>query len=221
MAGLAMAASLGANARAGELIVNGGFETGDLTGWTVVNQTGGSGSWFVNGNGGGSPLNGFPTPVLAGGGAFNAQTDQFGPGSHQLEQSFVGVAGETYGLSFDVYAIDQSGLAPVGVGLDFTAGVNQHSELNLYGPFPSLLASGNPGRTWQHLTYDLTPLIKASGVYTLSFGEVDNQYFYNLGIDNVSLVSSGGVPEPATWTMMLAGFFGLGATLRARKTAVA
>ena len=29
-------------------IVNGGFETGDFTGWTVVNQQpGGQGNWFV------------------------------------------------------------------------------------------------------------------------------------------------------------------------------
>jgi hypothetical protein len=28
-------------------IVNGGFEAGDFTGWTVVDQAGGAGSWFA------------------------------------------------------------------------------------------------------------------------------------------------------------------------------
>jgi hypothetical protein len=33
--------------------------------------------------------------------------------------------------------------------------------------------------------------------------------------------ASGGVPEPATWAMMLMGFFGLGAAVRAKKPLVA
>src|SRR5438093_9283 len=101
--------ALATGARATELITNGSFETGDLSGWSVVDQAGGSGSWYIAGNGTGSPLNGFATPTLAGGGSFNAQTDQGGPGSHQLMQSFLGIAGQTYTLSFDVYSIDQSG----------------------------------------------------------------------------------------------------------------
>jgi hypothetical protein len=28
-------------------VVNGGFETGDTSGWTVVNEAGGSGDWYV------------------------------------------------------------------------------------------------------------------------------------------------------------------------------
>ncbi len=31
----------------------------------------------------------------------------------------------------------------------------------------------------------------------------------------------GGVPEPATWAMMMSGLFGMGAVLRARRTTVA
>lgn len=41
LAGAALAIGLGASAQAANLIVNGGFETGDFTGWTVVeNNTG-------------------------------------------------------------------------------------------------------------------------------------------------------------------------------------
>ena len=40
------------------------------------------------------------------------------------------------------------------------------------------------------------------------------------GIDNLSVTSStGGVPEPATWALMLLGFGGLGTALRSRRRA--
>ena len=39
-------------------------------------------------------------------------------------------------------------------------------------------------------------------------------------VDNVSL-DAGGVPEPATWAMMMLGFAGLGAVLRARRSGLA
>jgi hypothetical protein len=214
---LACATSAGAT----NLIVNGDFETGDLSGWTVVDQAGGSGSWYIAGNGAGSPLNGFATQTLAGGGNYNAQTDQGGPGSHQLEQSFVGVAGHSYVLSFDVFANDLSGASPVGSGLDYTVVPNQHVELNLYGPTANVnVYSGDVDPAdWHLASFDLSPYITGNGVYTIAFGEVDNQLYYNLGIDNVRLDTRGGVPEPATWAMMLMGAFGLGAALRARKSA--
>lgn len=50
--------------------------------------------------------------------------------------------------------------------------------------------------------------------------------FYNYSQQNVTYAGitteqlPGGVPEPATWAMMLMGFFGLGATMRSRKTKV-
>ena len=40
-----------ASAAGGNLLTNGNFETGDFTGWTVTDQAGGSGSWFVGGSG--------------------------------------------------------------------------------------------------------------------------------------------------------------------------
>src|SRR5262245_4489639 len=52
-------ASLAIGAFAGPDVVNGGFETGDFTGWTVVDQTDSSGSWFVY-SGTESPFSAFP-----------------------------------------------------------------------------------------------------------------------------------------------------------------
>ena len=74
IAALAAAAmTLATVAHAGELLVNGNFETGDLSGWTVVDQAGGAGSWYIAGNGTGSPLNGFTTPTNPGGETTNAR----------------------------------------------------------------------------------------------------------------------------------------------------
>ncbi|HSM77996.1 MAG TPA: PEPxxWA-CTERM sorting domain-containing protein [Bryobacteraceae bacterium] len=64
--------------------------------------------------------------------------------------------------------------------------------------------------------------VTATGSDTLTFHD-QNQPGY-LYLDDVSLVSGGGVggvPEPATWAMMLLGFFGAGATLRARRNRAA
>src|SRR5436189_277997 len=52
-------ASMASTARA-DLISNGSFE-GGFAGWTVADEPGGSGSWFIQ-TGTGSPMNGFPVP---------------------------------------------------------------------------------------------------------------------------------------------------------------
>jgi len=218
------ACALAAGAHASELLTNGDFETGDLSGWTVTDQAGGSGSWYLGTNGGGSPLNGFPTPTLVNGGDFNAQTDQGGPGSHTLSQSFFASGAGTYTLSFDVYGNDQSGAAPAGApgDLDYNNAPNQHGEVNLIGPSGTVLVTyGAPGPDWTHLTFDLSSLITSAGVYTVAFSEVDNQLFYNIGLDNISLTGAAGVPEPASWALMILGFGGMGAVVRRRRAAVA
>ena len=40
---------------------------------------------------------------------------------------------------------------------------------------------------------------------------------YEVGVDNFQIAGAGGIPEPATWAMMLMGFGGLGAMLRRRR----
>ena len=217
IAALLGASALAAGAQAADLISNGGFETGTFAGWTETDQAGGSGSWFVIANGGNTPLNSATTPSLGTGGNFIAVTDQRGPGSHTLSQSFLATAGSTYILTFDSFGDDQSGAGPIGVGTDYNTPRNQHYEVNLIGTGTNLIYTGNLTPGWASYSFDLSSLITSSGTYSVAFTEVDNQLFSHQGLDNVALNETGGVPEPASWAMMLVGFAGIGGMVRSRR----
>lgn len=87
-------------------VTNGGFETNGgagtsvLNNWTIVDQPGGSGSWFAQ-TGTVSPINAFAVPAPPEGN-FGAMTDQTGPGSHVLYQDITVPAGGGV-LSFELY----------------------------------------------------------------------------------------------------------------------
>src|SRR5580704_6018609 len=102
--------SFALTARANEVLTNGGFETGDFTGWTVSSSIGSGGSFFVCPNPGPpgtgcssntTPLSGNPT-VGPASGNFYAVSDQVGPGINVITQSFTAVANTDYVLSFDM-----------------------------------------------------------------------------------------------------------------------
>jgi len=188
-------------------VTNGGFETNGgagtstFTGWTVVDQTGGSGSWFVQ-TGTGSPLNGFTTPAPTEG-AFAAMTDQTGPGSHVLYQDVtVPAAGGT--LNFDLF-IDNSASAfatPSPATLDFTVSPNQQFRMDIMnttaGDFDvgaGVLANvfqtnpGDPLTNGGYVPVSFNLDAFAGQTVRLRFAEVDNQGFFNVGIDSVRIVA--------------------------------
>jgi hypothetical protein len=75
------------------------------------------------------------------------------------------------------------------------------------------MASPNP---WSTVTSTLS---LAAGAYQIRLAETDNQGFFNMGVDNVS-ISTGAVPEPSTWALLTLGFAGIGfASLRRRGAA--
>ena len=89
-----------------ELVENGGFETGDFTGWTQETLTPADG-WFVY-TGTLSPINSIPIlapPV----GNFAAVTDQGDPNSNILYQDIQIPAGETVTCSAIVYYENEGG----------------------------------------------------------------------------------------------------------------
>lgn len=73
-------------------------------------------------------------------------------------------------------------------------------------------------------TLDITPDVGAEQIYTHSYGPgLSSGNSIGLGFDgpshadNFGGAATGGVPEPASWTLMLLGFGGLGAALRTRR----
>jgi hypothetical protein len=214
-----------------ELITNGGFEAG-LAGWTVVDQAGGSGTWFLQ-SGTISPTSGFPVPPPPDP-TRAAMTDQGGPGSHVLFQNFlvpVGVSSAT--LSFDRFIGNRAGIFFTPSSLDSTVNPNQQARVDILTGTPSsefsvaaadVLANvfqtqtgdaSVSGYTLQ--TTDLTALLQAHQGQTLQlrFAEVDNQFFFQFGVDAVSLsVASAAVPEPASLALLGSGLLALAAICR-------
>lgn len=221
-----------------ELITNGGFETGDYTGWSTNVQAGSSGNLTVIANGANGPISNSATQVNAGGGAFVSMTDQGGPGAYDLRQSFLVPLGATSViLTFDHVATDWSGSGGIvdPIGLDFTGPANQHARVDLlvgtaaaFSTAPAdILATfylgvdaGTPASWTTSITNNITGFVTPGQSYIIRFGQVDNQLFFNQGVDNVSVFAAG-IPEPATWAMLISGFGMIGFAARRRRAIAA
>jgi hypothetical protein len=214
-----------------QLLGNVGFEDSQISlpSWTVTDLAGGSGSWFADTTTS-TPLSG-NTTVGPASGLVYAVTDQAGPGTHALTQSFTVPMGSTLVvLSFDMFMNDQSGVGPIinPIGLDHTDGPNQYATVDLLTALASPFDTGagvlanlflgedagpNP-HVWTPYSFDITSLVTPGGTYQIRFGEVDNQLFFNQGVDNVGIEAT--VPEPGSLALLGIGLAGLGA-LRRRK----
>jgi hypothetical protein len=242
------ALSLVTAARAGELIVNGGFETGDYTGWTAAVERGSEGALTVVANNGGSaPLSGFAGDTYAlnanGGNSFSI-SDQFGGGSYALVQAFTLTSAATVNISFQQF-LNTEALEGIDGGRDAfvpdTRGgyvPNENAEVDILtgsaDPFTNASADivsvlYGPGVQLTNFLIDPTPnpwityvstLNLAAGTYQIRFAETDNQGPFQQGVDNVSITTAGGVPEPASWALMIVGLGAAGGALRRRSKVI-
>src|SRR5262249_29912314 len=115
-----------------QLLVNGDFDLGSLTGWAASTPQGGGG-FFASTPGTPTPSSHHATAGNPSGGTTYAVSDENGPGVHILRQSFTVPAGATsVALSYQMFVNDFDGGPIVNpAGLTTTAGPNQHARVDL------------------------------------------------------------------------------------------
>jgi hypothetical protein len=194
-----------ASARADNLIVNGGFETGTLAGWATSST--GDGNFTVN-SGGATPLNGNATAGAHSGTYYAVSDDYSGSQIQSLTQSFTTPTSLlTATLSFemfvnDIYCGDFGSAGPGGEVSLLTAGGSLIAVL--YGPvdtFENPVGAPNP---YLLFSQDIASYLSANTTYELQFSSTDTSGPLNVGVDDVSLITTA-VPEPGSFSL-----FGLG-----------
>ncbi len=184
------------SANAAQILTNGGFESGDFTGWTVTNSNT-TGSFFVT-NSPVSPLTGNPT-VGPNSGTYYAVSDSFIPGTYALTQTFTDPVGSNYAiLSFAVFVNDQFGGSGAGGRVDLlAAGANPltGTPLATFFSADTAVMGGNPN-PYIVTSVNITSLLTVGTSYQLRVLESDATGPINVGVDSFSLNASS-VPEPA------------------------
>ncbi len=188
-------------------ITNPGFESGNLSGWNAV-VSGASNPVTVT-SGETVTSAGTIPPSLSDN--FFAFTSQTSPGSTFLTQEFTVQPG-TNRIFFDIAINNDAGdfFTPDPISFDFSGAANQQARFDILAPGASfdtedpadIIATGfqtQPGdplsSDWQRFDIDvsaeLAPFVGQT--VTLRFVQVDNQSFFNLAIDNLSV---GDAPPP-------------------------
>jgi adhesin HecA-like repeat protein len=193
------------NASPAASVNNGNFETGNLNGWTVVNQTGGGGAWFAY-SGTTSPLNSLPIAPPPQG-TFAATTDQGAPGSHVLYQDIALEPNARHTLSFFLYYQNHGTSFATPDTLDDTVSPNQQYRVDVLKPSADPF-SVDPNDVLARIfrtevgdpltlaptakTFDLTPF--AGQTVRLRFAEVDNQGPFLASTDDVKVTTTSNPP---------------------------
>jgi hypothetical protein len=184
-------------------VVNGDFETGNLSGWTLINPgEEGEGGWFAY-SGTASPLTaGNPEPRVVPAppqGNFAAISDQQGAGTHILYQDLALEPNANHTLSMLVY---YRSYAPIIApdSLSFEEGANQQYRVDVMraGSSPTSVSPADvlatvyrtlPGApeslTPTAVSVDLSPF--AGQAVRIRLAEVDNQLYFNAGADAIAI----------------------------------
>ena len=216
-AGLAVASQASA---AVNLLANGSFETGDFTGWSYagVTPSGAPAVVIPYNSPAGYPGGAFGEPIPPDDSA-SASPDAVGDfaayfvadGANEVLSQTVFLDAGLYTIGFSVY-VPFNGFNNSG-DASFTgtvAGVNL-ANFNVDGSTPG---------EWVHFAGVAN--IAVAGNYVTSFT-------YNSGpapagdfvVDRAYIVAGNAIPEPGTWALMLLGFGGAGAALRASRRRMA
>lgn len=187
-----------------ELVANGDFTAG-FTSWTTNDL--GAGSWILN-NGG--SISGFGVPA-APSAPQAAMTQQGGPGRHIMYQDIVLPAQlcTPAQLSFSLFLGNRAGAFVTNPTLNPFAGANQQFRMDVMDPSAPLDDVGagvlqniyqtQPGNLLIDGYKPVSATLSAGGGATirLRFVEVDNQFFFQAGVDNVSVTVNPDVSAPS------------------------
>lgn len=202
LAVLATATVIGATpVSAANLITNGDFSTGSLSGWTTTGNVGLAPT----------PFFGFNSPAWGGHfAAFNAGNSS---PNGVLSQAITTDVGSVYILGFN-YGVNYYDAGRGSLGQSIVASVVDTTTNNI-------LASTTVFDNNTALVTSTLRFTAASGSSVVKFTDVGTNDSYNVdgGIDHVSVTAA--LPEPASWALMLVGFGSLGGALRFRRRAAA
>lgn len=222
-AALALATGLGAGgAQAANMVVNGSFEADDF-------GTGGGGQrlgligndvtgWFIpNGDGiypwGLQNVNQYSAGPADTGNQWLILGEVGAGRDFTIQQTIHGLTpGKTYNLSFAIAS--EQGPSGAVAEVSFLSGSTTGAQ-DFTAPAVGI-TYWNP---WGH---DSMNFVATASDVTVQFKDLAIEFpgGDDLGLDSVSVIGTG-VPEPATWAMMLIGFGALGATMRTRRRTVA
>lgn len=187
-------------ASAAERVVNGGFETGNFSGWTESDPYGGDPTYVG------------VDAIDAHSGAFGAYlgtqvNNTFGnPVDYvTLSQSIATTSGQSYTLSF--------WLTNAAGGVSYTPAATDSARV-MFGTQTLLSLTGSALFPYTRYSYTVTG---NGSPTTLAFRFSNIPYYWSL--DDVSLTDAAvtpGVPEPATWAMLVVGFGLIGGAARRR-----
>jgi hypothetical protein len=211
--------------------VNGSFETGDFTGWTVVQEPGSAGDWFVY-SGTQDPL-GFATLLPPPVGEFAATSSQTGPSSQVLYQDIAVPDGFDTACSLIVYYENNAGEFFTASDLSYTNEPNQQARIDIMDPGSDpfdvgagvlenlfLTLPGDPSTLgYTIVSFNLSPF--AGTTVRFRAAEVDNQSNFYFSIDDVICGErnvSRPIPTLGEWGMIaMAGALGLAGLIFARR----
>jgi len=200
---------------ANEMVVNGDFETNDLSGWTVVD--GGQGAFFTY-SGTTTPL-GNPAIAAPYEGTYAAITDQHGPGNHIIYQDIALPIASSIQFSIVIWIKNYANDYYIPNTLAYNSMLNQQMRIDIMNPNAPLLdvsngvlqnifqtQPGNPlSMSYQIITADLTPF--AGQTIRLRIAEVDNLGVFNGAVDKVSIQTVTSVPLSNSTKALLAFLF--------------
>ena len=144
------------------------------------------------------------------------------PPPYHLSQTITGLtSGSRYTVTFSLASEDfiiPGAIEQVNVWMS----TGSASASQIYSAPASSNTMPFTGPLWDHWAGFSYSFVASAASATIDFQQTAaTSGSGDTGIDDVSISASGGVPEPATWAMMLVGFAAMGATLRRRRAMVA